>query len=159
MTSGVNIQKMTLGQVPLAFVIDAKSRKLASSPLASYLDALGRDSWRHFLDALGRDVHLTDMWHKNGTVRFRKRSWVGLQNVRFSDTQDKNGTRTPVSWVEVLCCLTHPPPQPTSLRRFLVFYTTHYSLSTTYSYSAGVKLLLCPVRSVQTLKGDFCVCI
>ena len=47
----------------------------------------------HF-DALGRDVRLTDMGHENWTIRFRKRLWVvvGLQNVRFSDTRDKNGS-------------------------------------------------------------------
>ena len=104
------------------------------SPLVSYLAVLGWDFWRQFLtlsdlafgvilrpicawsgllaslfDALGRDVHLPDMVHKNGTVRFRKRSWVGSQNVRLSNTRDKNrdknGTQTLASWVKVLCCL------------------------------------------------------
>ena len=88
------------------------------------------------------------MQHKNGTVRFRKRLWAGLQNVRYSDTRDKNGARTSVSWVIVLCFLTHPPPQPISLHRFLVFHTTHYRCHSSYC------ILLSPVHSIQTLKGD-----
>uniref|UniRef100_A0A8D0D4F5 Uncharacterized protein n=1 Tax=Sander lucioperca TaxID=283035 RepID=A0A8D0D4F5_SANLU len=86
-------------------------------------------------DALGQDVRLTDMQQKNGTVRFRKRWWEGLQNVRFSDTWDKNGTRTPVSWVKVLSCLTHSPPPTNLLEQILILLSTIVSLNTMSSYS------------------------
>ena len=66
-----------------------RKKYLASSPLASHLEALGRDTFwcsgsGSLSDALGQDVCLTDIWHKNRT-------------------------QTPVSWVKVLCWLTHPP--------------------------------------------------
>ena len=41
--------------------------------------------------------------------------------------------------------------------RSFILLSTVVSLNTTSSYSAAVKLLLCPVRSIQTLRGVFCV--
>ena len=102
------------------------SVSVRGSPLASYLEALGRNSWCQFLTLwVGTYVSQT-CGTRTGQLGLGKDHGRGSEMY----VSVAHGTRTghkpgllgdsPV---------THPPPRPTSLHGFSVFHTTRYHCS------------------------------
>ena len=94
--------KATLGQVPLAF--------LTERPFG----VIFRRAWS---ELLGQDIRSTDMRHRNGTVRVRysKDGGWGYKMYISVTRGTRTGHEPPSPGLKVLCCLTHPQPQPSSL--------------------------------------------